>query len=321
MARKGSVGYKLLKQRRKPRQPRGLTTSRLLASPPPVPSSSAKRCKEKRWPPVQHHDPLDGGNAVLCEPDEQRLSVDCAVLFVTATGFGFAPSPDTRACQICSFAIVQRRIERIAGCAGVVRGQFSQPERTLEAFLRLQSPQLHVEIVSLVALSLRIIMSLMEIEREIAPGANPEDPCRAKRHSRLRVFVHGIRNLTRKRIEIRKVYTGLWRRREFTNGPLRFVGHFPSVNRGMRTKFSEERNQYSLKQGFPPRGKFQDVLVRQRRRGGTAILHPQKIEQGKTQLQAEVLRQLERGGNIRNEKIIGSRWNSIIDGEAAAPVA
>src|SRR5260370_33712848 len=139
MARKGSVGYKLLKQRRKPRQPRGLTTSRLLASPPPVPSSSAKRCKEKRWPPVQHHDPLDGGNAVLCEPDEQRLSVDCAVLFVTATGFGFAPSPDTRACQTCSFSIVQRRIPRIPGCPRLFPAHCPQQALTWTALLRRQT--------------------------------------------------------------------------------------------------------------------------------------------------------------------------------------
>src|SRR5260370_12424367 len=278
MIAKRLVGEQVLKQMPNRRKPRRLTTSRLLAYPPPVASSSAKRCKEKRWPPVQHHDPLDGGNAVLCEPDDQRLSVDCAVLFVTATAFGFAPSPDTRACQICSFAIVQRRIQRIPGCARVLRGQFSQPERTWTALLRRQTPQLCAEIASLVALGLRIIMSLIEIEREIAPGANPEDPCRAKRHSRLRVFVHGIRNLTRKRIEIRKVYTGFWRRREFTNGPLGFVVHFPGEDRGMRTKYSDATTQPALKQGFQHRDYIQDVLVTQLRRGGTPILHRLNID-------------------------------------------
>src|SRR5260370_3701245 len=153
------------------------------------------------------------------------------------------------------------------GCVRVLRGQFSQPERTLEAFVRLQSPQLFAASASLVALGLRIIMRMIEIGREIATGANPEDPCRAKRHSRLRVFVHGIRNLTRKRIEIRKVYTGFWRRREFTNGPLGFVGHFPGEDRGMRTKYSDATTQPALKQGFQHRDYIQDVLVTQLRRG------------------------------------------------------
>src|SRR6266567_8113107 len=121
---KRPVGEQVLKQMPNRRKPRHLTTSRLFAYPPPVPSSSA-RPSQKRWAPVQHHDPLDGGNAVLCEPDEQRLSVDCAVLFVTAAGFGFAPSPDARACQTGSFAIVQRRIQRISRCVRVLRGQFS----------------------------------------------------------------------------------------------------------------------------------------------------------------------------------------------------
>src|SRR5260370_38682658 len=92
MIAKRLVGEQVLKQMPNPRKPRRLTTSRLLAYPPPVPSSSAKRCKEKRWPPVQRHDPLDGGNAVLWEPGERRLSADSPLLSVPATGFGLAPS-------------------------------------------------------------------------------------------------------------------------------------------------------------------------------------------------------------------------------------
>src|SRR5438445_6618774 len=88
----------------------------------------------------------------------------------------------------------------------------------------------------------------------------------------------------------------------------------------MRAKFAEERNENLLEESFASTGELQCGASRECWVGSVRSLQPQKIEKRKTNLQTGPRGEVESGSDVREQKFVGSRGNSVYEADAAAAV-
>src|SRR6266581_3146288 len=89
----------------------------------------------------------------------------------------------------------------------------------------------------------------------------------------------------------------------------------------MRAKFAEQWKEDFLEESFASTGELQCGASRECWTRSVRSLQPQKIEKRKTNLQTGPRGKVESGSDVREEKVVGSRGNSVFVADAAAAVA
>src|SRR5262249_11222463 len=166
-----------------------------------------------------------------------------------------------------------------------------------------------------------------KIQTDFGPGANPDEARGAERHRHLRRFANGVGYILRKRTKVLERESGFRTGRKFANGPLRLVADFLGEEGGMSLESFKQWGKYGFEERFPAGGEVQHVCGWRngRRQIGRSrrlqILEPEKIHQGKAELQTGLLREIERGGDVVEEFVIRTDGDSLGEKEAAAAVA